>query len=211
MLGQIVDDHCFHLAKKTKRAVRKKDPELLEFNGTDSYSVCREFESKQPSDEAPGLKEEALKAQKQPVDETRGLKEKALKANKQPADETQGLIKGQRPAVGSPEPSTHIKQPAIGSLEPSTHLSSDSTSSLHLPFGPSSQPLGDALLSCSHGKKKSDFKVMELFSPPRITLEAQARGFQTTSIPAFDNLECGWNFFDARDRARFWEVLLMKN
>jgi len=191
--GDFNDDHCFHLAKKTKRAVRKKALELTEFySGTGLYSA-RHDSDKPPPDETEGLIEKALESQKQPPDETEGLIEKALRSHKQPPVETEGLEERK-------------KQPASGSQEPSFSYSQGPSSTCHRPFGPSSQPLGDALRFCGHGKKESQYKVMELFSPPRITLEAQGRGFQTTSIPAFD-LECGWDFFDARDRARFWEVL----
>ena len=53
------------------------------------------------------------------------------------------------------------------------------------------------------------FKVMELFSPPRVTAAIQERKLRTlcaTDPMAFD-LVNGWDFFNAADRKRFWTVL----
>lgn len=53
------------------------------------------------------------------------------------------------------------------------------------------------------------FKIMELFSPPRITKEIREGSYpllQTTEPPAFD-LQEGWDFFDAKDRKMFWDTL----
>ena len=53
------------------------------------------------------------------------------------------------------------------------------------------------------------FKIMELFSPPRVTKEIREGSYpllQTTEPPAFD-LQEGWDFFDAKDRKRFWDTL----
>eukprot|EP00434_Breviolum_minutum_P029882 symbB.v1.2.026423.t1/scaffold2638.1/size74318/2 len=50
------------------------------------------------------------------------------------------------------------------------------------------------------------FKIMELFSPPRVTKECSRFGCTTTKIPAYD-LDCGWDFFNAKHRKEFWEAL----
>ena len=55
----------------------------------------------------------------------------------------------------------------------------------------------------------SKFKVMELFSPERITKEIKKGEYphlQTTEPAAFD-LQEGWDFFDAKDRKLFWDTL----
>ena len=57
---------------------------------------------------------------------------------------------------------------------------------------------------CLHNKKT--YKVMELFSPPRVSERARQVGFSTTSPAAFD-LKTGWNVLDAKDRAEFWKVV----
>ena len=56
----------------------------------------------------------------------------------------------------------------------------------------------------SHGR--SQFKLCELFSPPRITKEAVRQGYLVTSPSAFDK-EVGWQFFDAECRAQFWQTI----
>lgn len=60
------------------------------------------------------------------------------------------------------------------------------------------------LLTCKQDVSK--YKILELFSPPRVTVEARKRGFAVTEPSNFD-LQTGWNFFDARDRAFFWQVM----
>ena len=53
------------------------------------------------------------------------------------------------------------------------------------------------------------FKVMELFSPERVTKEIKTGAYaslQATEPAAFD-LQEGWDFFDAKDRKRFWDSL----
>ena len=50
------------------------------------------------------------------------------------------------------------------------------------------------------------YKILELFSPPRISAEAQRQGIATTQPPNFDLTE-GWDFFSASDRAEFWRVV----
>ena len=52
----------------------------------------------------------------------------------------------------------------------------------------------------------SSYKVLELFSPPRVSTELRARGFALTKPSNFDRSE-GWNFFNPRDRASFWKVM----
>ena len=64
--------------------------------------------------------------------------------------------------------------------------------------------LASSTSASSHGKR--NFKLCELFSPRRVTLVAQEKGMETTSIPALDRLE-GWDFNCARDRAEFWRIL----
>ena len=59
-------------------------------------------------------------------------------------------------------------------------------------------------LSRRHGS--APIMMTEVFSPPRLGPAADQAGMQTTSPGAFD-LETGWDFFDARDRAHFWKVL----
>ena len=54
--------------------------------------------------------------------------------------------------------------------------------------------------------KKRGFKIMELFSPPRVTRECKRFGCTTTRVPAYD-LDCGWDFFLAKDRKAFWQAL----
>jgi len=62
--------------------------------------------------------------------------------------------------------------------------------------------------ACFDGKilAKKCLTICELFSPPRVTLEAKGFGFQTTEPPAFDR-ETGWEFFSAQCRADFWNVV----
>ena len=54
--------------------------------------------------------------------------------------------------------------------------------------------------------RKRGFKIMELFSPPRVTRECRRFGCTTTRVPAYD-LDCGWDFFSAKDRKAFWQAL----
>ena len=53
---------------------------------------------------------------------------------------------------------------------------------------------------------KKCLTICELFSPPRVALEAKGFGFQTTEPPAFDR-ETGWEFFSTQCRADFWNVV----
>jgi len=51
------------------------------------------------------------------------------------------------------------------------------------------------------------YKIMELFSPPRVTAELMTgkyKNVRATEPAAFD-LDCGWDFFDAQDRKLFWQ------
>ena len=52
----------------------------------------------------------------------------------------------------------------------------------------------------------SSYKILELFSPPRISEAARRAGFSVTNPSNFDK-ETGWDFFDAQDRAQFWKVM----
>ena len=57
------------------------------------------------------------------------------------------------------------------------------------------------------GEPKYKYRVMELFSPPRVTAElmtGQYKNIGATEPAAFD-LECGWDFFDPQDRKMFWQ------
>ena len=57
------------------------------------------------------------------------------------------------------------------------------------------------------GEERVVYKVMELFSPPRVTAEIMTGGYRNighTEPAAFDK-DCGWDFFDAQDRKMFWQ------
>ena len=69
-----------------------------------------------------------------------------------------------------------------------------------------SEELGSYPAVTGQSPEARRYKVMELFSPPRITKECEKKGIQTTSIPAFDLTE-GWDFFNAGHRKEFWRVL----
>ena len=58
----------------------------------------------------------------------------------------------------------------------------------------------------SRRTENKPFKITELFSPPRLTKECSRFGCITTKIPAYD-LDCGWDFFNAKHRKEFWEAL----
>ena len=49
-------------------------------------------------------------------------------------------------------------------------------------------------------------KILEVFSPPRVSVAAKRAGFATTEPSNFD-IKTGWNFFDAGHRANFWKVM----
>ena len=54
--------------------------------------------------------------------------------------------------------------------------------------------------------ERGKYKIVELFSPARVTPLCEEFGCTTTKIPAYD-LENGWDFFDAKDRRSFWKML----
>lgn len=54
--------------------------------------------------------------------------------------------------------------------------------------------------------ERGKYKIVELFSPARVTPLCEEFGCVTTKIPAYD-LENGWDFFDAKDRRSFWKML----
>ena len=59
----------------------------------------------------------------------------------------------------------------------------------------------------------SKFKVMELFSPARVTAEILTQKYPaltTTSPPSFDLAE-GWDFFKVEDRKSFWNTLKVED
>eukprot|EP00435_Cladocopium_sp_Y103_P035246 s245_g9.t1 len=77
------------------------------------------------------------------------------------------------------------------------------------------EPLSDDAMLASDssddsGPEIEKFKVMELFSPPRVTaaiIEGHQRGrYQplVASVPPAYDLETGWDFFNAADRKQFW-------
>lgn len=55
-------------------------------------------------------------------------------------------------------------------------------------------------------KAGGPYKMLELFSPPRVSTLAAAYGLQCTRPAAFD-LETGWDVFNAHDRAEFWKIM----
>ncbi|CAK9083538.1 Retrovirus-related Pol polyprotein from transposon RE2 (Retro element 2) (AtRE2) [Includes: Protease RE2 [Durusdinium trenchii] len=63
---------------------------------------------------------------------------------------------------------------------------------------------------CRHGdlekRPTSSLKVMELFSPPRITQEAAQAGLQVTEPSNFD-LKLGWNALCPEDRKKMWKTI----
>lgn len=70
---------------------------------------------------------------------------------------------------------------------------------------PTPSPSPDVLME--FGEEQVVYKVMELFSPPRVTAEIMTGGYRNighTEPAAFDK-ECGWDFFDAQDRKMFWQ------
>ena len=52
----------------------------------------------------------------------------------------------------------------------------------------------------------SSYRILELFSPPRVSTAAKKAGFSLTEPSNFD-IKVGWDFFDASDRAEFWRVV----
>ena len=58
-------------------------------------------------------------------------------------------------------------------------------------------------------QKVEPYKVMELFSPPRVTKAIAERtdGVLCTSQPPAYDLDTGWDFFNYKDRKRFWDDL----
>ena len=224
------DDHWFHVPKKAKKQVVQSSKAILgSFDDSVLNSTQRdnnqEFtfhklhfaapvsgvslecskeqqqegfknNEKHQAVETLGLKEKAMQSHKQPAVKTPGLQEKATECHKQPADKTQGLQENQekQPASGPQEPGKSHNRP--------TYLDSSlgHRPELGLPGASAVKSL-----MASHGKK-SNLKFLELFSPPRVSLEVKKAGLSVTSPEAFD-LETGWDFFDARDRARFWQVV----
>ncbi|CAK9057683.1 unnamed protein product [Durusdinium trenchii] len=79
---------------------------------------------------------------------------------------------------------------------------------------PSSQELSALgvvnVRKCRHGdlekRTTSGLKVMELFSPPRITQEAAQAGLQVTEPSNFD-LKLGWNALCPEDRKKMWKTI----
>lgn len=70
---------------------------------------------------------------------------------------------------------------------------------------PTPPPSPDVLME--FGEERVVYKVMELFSPPRVTAEIMTGGYRNighTEPAAFDK-DCGWDFFDAQDRKMFWQ------
>ena len=94
----------------------------------------------------------------------------------------------------------------------SAEISKDSRSSVRTDRVrlPSSTELSAQGLSnvraCSHGFLSQSFKIMEVFSPPRVTEMAKQRGFLTTEPPNFD-LTNGWNTLHFEDRRQLWKTL----
>ncbi len=202
--GEFNDDHCFHVTNKVKRDIRRNvrgildDDELYrkaksEGANEDNKQPAKGTQEPKKNDKQPAKgTPEPKKEDKQPAEGTQEPKS----VTKQPASETRELDKkGKQPASETQE---------LDKKSGEEESSSSSSPSSHRPFGPSF-PLGPALMSC-HGFSKKDFKVMEVFSPPGISSEATSRGFSSTSVPAFD-IKCGWDFINARHRARFWQLL----
>ena len=97
---------------------------------------------------------------------------------------------------------------AISNISPG-RLSSNSPSpcwlsSVGSQFGMEGDERLQRFRKCLNDKKT--YKILELFSPPRITERARQVGFSTTSPAAFD-MKTGWNVLDAKDRAEFWRVV----
>ena len=154
---------------------------------------------------------------KQPASGTPGPDKKV----KQPASGTPGPDK--QPASGSQEPDKTTKQPASGTPEPDNQPASGTQEPDKQPTDESSEldkevkagwctdrPFSGPPRACSfsfpssHGGGRVDF--LELFSPPRVSVEAKKRGLVVSEPEAFD-LETGWDFFNAHDRAFFWKVV----
>lgn len=126
------------------------------------------------------------------------------------------------------------KQPATGPLEPKEKLTGgdgrtpswiEETATHHRlgqthprggPRPRLAYPLGDrcpfyrslhrlSALGSSSSKDLSQWRIMEVFSEPRVTPMAQRAGFSVTNPASFDK-RTGWDFFKAEDRAEFWKV-----
>ena len=69
------------------------------------------------------------------------------------------------------------------------------------------EPVTETTLRATSPSPKSDrHKVMELFSPPRVTAVIDQHHWKivSSSPPAYD-LETGWDFFNVEDRKLFWD------
>ena len=58
----------------------------------------------------------------------------------------------------------------------------------------------------SSRRKAHGRDLIEVFSPPRLTAEAQRRGLNTSEEWAYD-LTCGWDCHKSKDRKRLWRDL----
>lgn len=92
----------------------------------------------------------------------------------------------------------------MGEQDSSINTSSPCGLSFSCPL--SSPDLRRAFCHGETANGRGRLKIMELFSPPRVSLLAKEHDFETTTPPAFDQ-KSGWEFFDAKHRADFWHVL----
>ena len=67
-----------------------------------------------------------------------------------------------------------------------------------------SAPVASFMAMASPSRRR--FKVMELFSPPRLVPFTDRAGFGKTEPSSFDRVG-GWEFFQAADRAALWKVI----
>lgn len=135
---------------------------------------------------------QADKARTAKFHETASQADKARTARKNKKGESEEHAMSAAPFHGSPSGLSLVS--LVQDHQPSPHgLSSHGSRSVL-------QRLKKAVVD------KSSYKLLELFSPPRVTSEGAKQGFSTTQPAAFDK-KVGWNFLDARDRAHLWEVL----
>ena len=222
LINDCNDDHEFQVKKKDKRDLYRSAVEIGEADRKDSEErqTAREVdprtqELRQTAREEDPRTQESNKTAREPDPRTGQERQTARepdprtgqddKTAREPDPRTGQTAREPDPRTGQNDKTAREPDPRTGQ----TARESDPRTDREVGLLRSSLPGRTSLLKLSEtwmARDISEYKVCELFSPPRISTRAKKSGLLVTEPSNFD-LETGWNFFNAVDRANFWRTL----
>ena len=221
---ELKDELCFHdipegreiqLTKKVKKQIRDSAEDLIR-NHSSLINAPRQRSGILPASLSSGTAEtrEHEKFQKQPAERPRQEPQErdSMEFQKQPAErprqEPQERTDQEAKTLRSNGSTMNMSAAILPSPAPGLSAEVSNPSPCWLSVNSTQSSGLDVQLKRLKRCRQdvSQYKILELFSPPRVSVKAAQEGFSLTNPSNFDK-DTGWNFFDAKDRALFWKVM----